>query len=142
MLIALVSLKGFKDIFKGFNPWTIVTLSLITLTLVLASFSMSVSGSGLIIGFTGRWIAEIILLAAVWWVMARYFSAEERQEWLWETWRFVKQIIPLLLAGVFVASIARGLIPANWIQTIAGRNTLWANLAGCYLACLCISQRL
>ncbi len=130
VLIALVSLKGFKDIFKGFNPWTIVTLSLITLTLVLASFSMSVSGSGLIIGFTGRWIAEIILLAAVWWVMARYFSAEERQEWLWETWRFVKQIIPLLLAGVFVASIARGLIPANWIQAIAGRNTLWANLAG------------
>ena len=29
-----------------------------------------------------------------------------------------------------MASIARGLIPANWIQTIAGRNTLWANLAG------------
>ncbi len=129
-LIALVSLKGFKDIFNGFNPWTHVTLGLITLTLVLASLSMNVTATGLNIGFTGRWIAEIILLTAAWWVMARYFSAEERQEWLWETWRFVKQIIPLLLAGVFVASIARSLIPANWIQAIAGRNTLWANLAG------------
>jgi uncharacterized membrane protein YraQ (UPF0718 family) len=129
-LIALVSLKGFKDIHNGFTPWTILTLGLITLTLVFASFSMRVFGSGLTIGFTGRWITEIILLAAVWWVGAKYFSAEERQEWLWETWRFVKQIIPLLLVGVFVASIARSLIPANWIQTIAGRNTFWANLAG------------
>jgi hypothetical protein len=43
---------------------------------------------------------------------ARFFSADERQEWLWETWRFVKQIFPLLLVGVFLASIARTLIPA------------------------------
>jgi len=75
-------------------------------------------------------VAEVLLLAALWWMSARYFKAEERQEWLWETWRFVKQIIPLLLVGVFGASIARDLIPAAWIQTLAGRNTLWANLAG------------
>jgi uncharacterized membrane protein YraQ (UPF0718 family) len=130
ILIGISSIKGFKDIFDGFTPWTYITLGLITLTLIIASFSVSVSGDGLSIGLNGRLIAEVILLAAIWWMGARYFSADERQEWLWETWRFVKQIIPLLLVGVFVASIARGLIPAAWIQTLAGRNTLWANLAG------------
>jgi hypothetical protein len=50
--------------------------------------------------------------------------------WLWETWRFVKQIIPLLLVGVFFAGIARALIPADWIKTIAGKNTMLSNLFG------------
>ncbi len=130
VLIGLSSIKGFKGISEGFNRWTYVTLGLITLTLVIASFSVNVSELGLQIGLNGRLVAEILFMAAIWWMSHRYFSAMERQEWLWETWRFVKQIIPLLLVGVFVASIARGLIPASWIQAIAGKNTLWANLAG------------
>jgi len=32
--------------------------------------------------------------------------------------------------GVFVAGMARALIPASWITTIAGSNTVWANLVG------------
>ena len=50
------------------------------------------------------------------------------QEWLWEMWRFVKQIMPLLVMGVFLAGIARALIPTEWIKAIAGRNTLLGNL--------------
>ncbi len=130
ILIALASIKGFKDVFNGFSGWTMVTLGLITLTLVIASFSVSLTEAGLILGINGRFVAEGVFLAAIWWMGAKVFEAEERQEWLWETWRFVKQIIPLLLIGVFAASVARALIPAAWIQTIAGRNTLWANLAG------------
>ena len=130
ILIALSSLKGFKNIYEGFSTWTYVTLGLITLTLIVASFSVRTGEQGLFVGFNGRLAAEILLLSAIWWMMAKYFKAEERQEWLWETWRFVKQIIPLLLVGVFAASIARALIPPVWIQTLAGRNTLWANLAG------------
>jgi uncharacterized membrane protein YraQ (UPF0718 family) len=71
-----------------------------------------------------------VLLAAVWIVAARSYDEYERQEWLWETWRFVKQIIPLLLVGVFLAGIARAIVPATWIRAIAGRNTVWANLVG------------
>lgn len=130
VLIALTSLKGFKNIFEGLNPWTYVTLGLITLTLVLASLAVDLSETGLVFGLNGRLVAEMVLLAVIWWMGVRFFTADERQEWLWETWRFVKQIIPLLLVGVFVASIARGLIPSRWITAIAGSNTLWANLAG------------
>jgi uncharacterized membrane protein YraQ (UPF0718 family) len=38
-------------------------------------------------------------------------------------WRFVRQIIPLLLVGVFLAGMARTIISAIWIQALAGRNT-------------------
>lgn len=130
VLIALTAIKGFKDIFNGFNAWTYLTLGLITLTLVLASVAVTVQGTGLVIGLNGRLVSEIAILGAIWWMGARYFTADECQEWLWETWRFVKQIIPLLLVGVFAASIARTLIPATWIRSLAGRNTFLSNLAG------------
>ncbi len=129
-LIALAALKGFKAIDRGLNPWTYVTLGLITLTLVVASLQVQTSLEGLLVGINGRLIAVMVLLGFIWWMAAHYFEAHEQQEWLWETWRFVKQIIPLLLVGVFLASVARTLIPPMWIQTLAGRNTLWANLAG------------
>jgi hypothetical protein len=128
ILIALTAIKGFKDIFSGFNTWTYITLGLITLTLIIASLSVLVDMNGFVIGLNGRLVAEIVLISAIWWMSARFFSADERQEWLWETWRFVKQIFPLLLVGVFIASIARTLIPAVWIQTLAGQNTIWANM--------------
>ncbi|MFN2303264.1 MAG: permease, partial [Anaerolineales bacterium] len=130
LLIGFTSIKGFKHISEGFTSWTYVTLGLITLTLIFASFSMTIQSQGIIIGLTGRWLSEMILLGAAWWLGASAFTRNERQEWLWETWRFVKQIIPLLLIGVFLASVARTLIPPVWIQTLAGKNTLWANLAG------------
>lgn len=129
ILIALSAVKGFKDIYEGLNQWTYLALGLITLTLLFASLSFVTDSGGLVIGLNGRLVAEVILLTAIWWVAARVFTADEVQEWLWETWRFVKQIFPLLLVGVFLASIARTLIPASWIQTLAGRNTVWANFA-------------
>jgi uncharacterized membrane protein YraQ (UPF0718 family) len=52
------------------------------------------------------------------------------QDWLWETWRFVKQIIPLLVVGVFLAGVARVIIPASWVESAAGQNTLVANFIG------------
>ena len=60
----------------------------------------------------------------------KLINKNEFQEWIWEFWRFVKQIIPLLLVGVFLAGVARALIPENWIETIAGENTLLANFIG------------
>ncbi len=130
VFIGVTAWKGLNAVDEGYNSWTFIALGLITLTLVVASFKVVAIENGLNVGITGKLIAEIVLLAAVWWMAARKFDAYEIQEWLWEMWRFVKQIIPLLLAGVFVAGMARALIPATWIQTLAGRNTVWANLAG------------
>ncbi|MBN1261306.1 MAG: permease [Anaerolineae bacterium] len=129
-LIGVTAWKGLNTVDEGYNRWTFVALGLITLTIIVASFKATAVAAGLQIGITGKLIAEGILLGALWWVAAKKFEAYEIQEWLWEMWRFVKQIIPLLLVGVFVAGMARALIPASWITALAGRNTLWANLAG------------
>jgi hypothetical protein len=58
---------------------------------------------------------------------ARRLDAGDRQAWLWEAWRFVKQIFVLLLVGVFVVGVVRQLIRPEWIQALAGSNTLLAN---------------
>ena len=121
---------GLNTVDEGFNTWTFVALGLVTLTLLVASFKVVASATGLSVGITGKLIAEIVLIAAVWWMAVKFFDTYAVQEWLWEMWRFVKQIIPLLIVGVFLAGMARAIIPATWIQAIAGRNTWWANLVG------------
>lgn len=128
--IGVTAWKGLNHVDEGYNTWTYLALGLITLTLLVASFKVTVGATGLDIGITGKLIAEVILIAAAWWVAATKFETYEIQEWLWEVWRFVKQIMPLLIVGVFVAGLSRALIPASWIKTIAGSNTVWANLAG------------
>lgn len=130
ILIGVTAWKGLNTVDEGYNRWTFVALGLVTLTVIVASFKVTAMAKGLTIGVTGKLLVEIVLLAAVWWMASRKFEAYEIQEWLWEMWRFVKQIIPLLLVGVFIAGMARTVIPASWITTLAGRNTVWANLAG------------
>jgi len=129
-LIAATAWLGLNDVDRGFNRWTYGALGLITLTLLVASFKVTTVASGLSIGISGRLIAEILLIGAVWWMARNAFDAYEIQEWLWEMWRFVKQIIPLLVVGVFLAGMARAVIPRSWIETLAGRNTVLSNLAG------------
>jgi len=130
--IGVTAWKGLDRVDEGFNNWTFAALGLITLTLLVASFGVTVNVEGLTIGVTGKLLAEIALLGGVWWMALKKFEVYEMQEWLWEMWRFVKQIMPLLLMGVFIAGAARVLIPATWITTLAGNNTVWANMAGVF----------
>ena len=128
--IGVTAWKGLNQVDEGYNTWSYWALGLITLTLIVASSTITVGVTGLDVGITGKLIAEVLLIGAAWGVAVTKFESYEIQEWLWEMWRFVKQIMPMLITGVFVAGMARALIPASWIQTIAGNNTLWANLAG------------
>jgi len=103
-------------------------LALIGLTILAAAPSMQTSS--LMIGINGRFIGEALLLVAVTVVSALSFSRDELAGWIWETWKFVKQIFPLLIIGVFAAGIFKAIIPESWVRSLAGRNTLWANLIG------------
>jgi uncharacterized membrane protein YraQ (UPF0718 family) len=60
--------------------------------------------------------------------VARYFNHDQLASWLWETWKFVKQIFPLLVLGVFLAGVVKMLIPGTLIQSLTGQNTILANL--------------
>jgi uncharacterized membrane protein YraQ (UPF0718 family) len=57
-------------------------------------------------------------------------TENEIRDFLWETWRFIKQIFPLLIVGVFAVGIIRGLIKPEWIQAIAGNHTINGNFVG------------
>jgi uncharacterized membrane protein YraQ (UPF0718 family) len=70
------------------------------------------------------------LLAALGFVAKAYLTEQEIANWLWETWKFVKQIFGLLIVGVFLAGVAKALIPEAWVENLAGRNTITANLIG------------
>lgn len=61
------------------------------------------------------------------WHFARQLPADEWQAWLWEAWRFVKQIFVLLIVGVFIVGMVRQVIRPEWIEAVAGSNTVLAN---------------
>jgi uncharacterized protein len=58
-----------------------------------------------------------------------WLSAEKRGAWWEETVKFLNQIIPLLLVGVFLASAITQLIPQDQFQVYASKNTLLTNFA-------------
>ncbi|NMC79467.1 MAG: permease, partial [Chloroflexi bacterium] len=127
-VIGLAAWRGFENVFAGISRWTYTALALIALTILVAA-PTELKGS-ILIGINGRFIGESILLAGIAVVAGRSFTTDELSGWIWETWKFVKQIFPLLIVGVFLAGIVRVIIPETWIQSLAGRNTLWANLVG------------
>jgi len=73
----------------------------------------------------------VIILA---FMLKGWFRKDERVGWVQATWGFMKQIFPLLGAGVLVAGFMLGrpghpaLIPEHYIQSLVGGNSLWANL--------------
>lgn len=127
--IGVFAWKGLGQVDNGFNRLTPVALALIALTLAFAALGMRVTETGVLLTVTGRTLAVSALGLAIW-PLARRFEAWDVQQWLWETWRFVKQIFPLLVVGVFLVGIIRVFIQPEWIRSIAGANTVLANLAG------------
>ena len=126
LAIALTAWKGLENIVEGANRWTWLTLGLAAATLLVAAMRLTPSAGGLDVAFTGRVLA---VGAALWAVLhhARRLDADAWRAWLWESWRFVKQIFVLLVVGVFVVGMVRQLIQPAWIQNLAGRNDLMAN---------------
>jgi uncharacterized membrane protein YraQ (UPF0718 family) len=129
-LIGGAAYLGLNKIDEGFNSWSWAALGLIATTLLVAALRVTPQPAGLTIGLTGRFFGEVLVLSAIGLVAWRWLDAYDVQEWLWEMWRFVKQIFPLLIVGVFIAGMVRVLIPPSLIEAIAGRNTIWANLIG------------
>lgn len=82
-----------------------------------------------------KWPLTIGLLAVLAFVLWRWFTRDELAEWVDSTWGFVKQIMPLLFAGVIAAGMLmgrpgtdNGLIPARYVAGAVGGNSLSANL--------------
>jgi uncharacterized membrane protein YraQ (UPF0718 family) len=129
-VIGLASWKGMENIHEGFNRWTWIALGMVGLTLLVASVGMKPHPGGLDILFTGKFFAELLALAVLGWILRAKLTEDETRDFLWESWRFVKQIFPLLVVGVFTVGVIRVIIKPEWIEALAGQNTLSGNLAG------------
>ncbi len=129
-LIAVTAWFGLNKVDEGYNRWTWVALGLVVLTLLVAATRMTPHAGGLDIQFTGKLCGVALAIGVLWYLARRHFEEYEIQEWLWESWRFVRQIFPLLIVGVFAVGIIRQLIRPEWIQALAGHNTVLGNLAG------------
>ena len=82
-----------------------------------------------------HWPLTVALLAALAWMIVRWFDRAELAGWMAATWSFAKQITPLLLGGILVSGwlmgrpgLDAGLIPSSWVATSVGGNSLFANL--------------
>jgi len=113
-------------------------LFILTLVLILifAAFAKPAQGStGLWPAlFAVKWYVTAGLLVILGFMLKNWFIREERGMWVQSTWGFMKQIFPLLGAGVLVAGFMLGrpghpaLIPEHTIASLVGGNSLWANL--------------
>lgn len=130
VLIGISSWKGIENIHSGFNRWTWTAMILVGLTLLTAALGMQPHAGGLDIFFTGKFFGVLLALAVLGWLLRKKLNEDEQRDFLWESWRFVKQIFPLLVVGVFTVGVIRVLIRPEWIEAMAGSNTLLGNLAG------------
>ncbi|MBW1788868.1 MAG: permease [Deltaproteobacteria bacterium] len=84
--------------------------------------------------FAAKWYVTAGLLIVLALMLKSWFRKDERVSWVQSSWGFMKQIFPLLGAGVLAAGFMLGrpghpaLIPEHYIQSLVGGNSLWANL--------------
>lgn len=126
LMIAATAKRGLDNITEGANSWTWVALGLTASTLLIASMRLTPEPGMLVFIFTGRVFGVALALLSVWY-FARKLPAEDWQGWLWEAWRFVKQIFIVLVVGVFIVGMVRQVIQPEWIESLAGSNSVLAN---------------
>jgi uncharacterized protein len=125
--LGVAAWRGLDHVDERLSVATWVALGLAAATLLSASLQWALDGDVLRLTVPGRSLAVGLLLLGAG-LAARRLDAFDAQQWLWESWRFVKQIFPLLVVGVFLVGVARGVVDPRWIEAAAGENTLGANL--------------
>jgi uncharacterized membrane protein YraQ (UPF0718 family) len=114
------------------------TLYLLTMVLILvfAAFARPAEDASVVWRaiFASKWYITVGLLMVLGVMIKTWFTQAERVSWVESTWGFMKQIFPLLGAGVLVAGFTLGrpghpaLIPEHYIESLVGGNSLGANL--------------
>ncbi len=129
-LIGLTAWKGIEKIHEKFTGWTWLSVGLVGFTLLIASLRLNPTADGLTVQVTGKFIGVLSCILSLTWMLKYKLTKQEIRDFLWESWKFIKQIFPLLIAGVFMVGVVRGLIKPEWIESLAGSNTLLGNFVG------------
>ena len=84
--------------------------------------------NGLSINIILKYFLMIALSLAAFFIAITKFKKTTNQEWMKETWSFVKMLLPILFIGVFVAGFIMPFLPEELIQKIVGSNSITGNL--------------
>ncbi len=81
-----------------------------------------------------HWYLTAVTLIILFIMLFSWFRKDEIKDWVFSTWIFAKQILPLLFVGVLVAGFLlgrpntdAGIIPSKYVAMLVGNNSLWAN---------------
>ncbi len=81
-----------------------------------------------------HWYLTAVTLIILFIMLFSWFRKDEIKDWVFSTWIFAKQILPLLFVGVLVAGFLlgrpntdAGIIPSQYVAMLVGNNSLWAN---------------
>jgi hypothetical protein len=110
-----------------------LTMVLILVFAAFASPAQDAAGLWAVV-FAAKWYITggLLIILAV--MLKHWFTRDERLHWVDSSWGYMKQIFPLLGAGVLIAGFMLGrpghpaLIPEHYIQSLLGGNSIWANL--------------
>jgi len=109
--------------------WSKAQLLLLTAVVVVAAvIAPTIPELPFVIGIVG-----LMLISAL---------RKQDREWSIQSWGFAKQILPLLLGGVFIAGFAlgrpghEGIIPSEWVAIAVGGNTLTSTVIASVLGAL------
>jgi hypothetical protein len=90
-------------------------------------------GIGGMIYISKYYITGVFLLL-LFYTLVSWFKREELKDWVFSTWGFAKQILPLLFIGVLASGFMlgrpghEGIISSRWVALLVGGNSLRANL--------------
>ncbi|MBU2873212.1 permease [Marinobacter salexigens] len=111
--------------------WNWPPVQLLTLGAVIAVIAIMAPG-----------MPELPFVIGIGGLMLIAMLREDDREWPVQSWDFAKQILPLLLAGVFVAGFAlgrpghEGMIPSEWVAIAVGDNSLLSTILASVLGAL------
>jgi len=115
------------------DAFFILTMVLILVFAAFARPAQETAGLWAVV-FAARWYITVGLLVILAAMLKNWFTRDERILWVDSSWGYMKQIFPLLGAGVLIAGFMLGrpghpaLIPENYIQSWLGGNSIEANL--------------
>jgi uncharacterized membrane protein YraQ (UPF0718 family) len=81
-----------------------------------------------------HWYLTGAALVILGFMLFSWFKKTEISDWIFSTWTFAKQILPLLFAGVLIAGFLlgrpntdAGIIPSRYVTMLVGGNSIFAN---------------